>query len=136
MKTLNLEHPITAFYVKAKSFPDGVLAAHQTLHAMIPYTTDRKYFGISHGGPAGKIVYLAAASELVPGDLKKHNLPEFVIRKGAYVYSDIEDFRKKLHLLDETFTKLLKHPQLDPAGYCLEWYLDENTCRCLVKLKD
>ena len=136
MQTLNLENDIPAFYVKASSFPDGILPAHQSLHSMIPFTRERNYFGISYGGPDGVITYLAAAAELVAGDLKKLNLPAFTIRKGSYAYEDVIDYRKNIYLLDDAFKKLLKHPQLDATGYCLEWYLDENTCRCLVKLKD
>jgi hypothetical protein len=133
MNTLHLDQNILAFYIKATSFPDGIFPAHQKLHALIPFSHERKYFGISQGGKDGQITYLAAAAELEPGDLKKY----FIIRKGNYAYIDVADYRKNVQVLGETFNQLLKHPQLDhQKGYCLEWYLDENTCRCLVKLND
>ena len=47
METTIVDKDIKVFYKTAKSFPDGVLSAHQTLHALIPFTTDRRYFGIS-----------------------------------------------------------------------------------------
>lgn len=136
MNTLHLPDNIAAFYVLAASFPDGVQQAHERLHALIPYSRDRHYFGISHGGPDGKIRYMAAATKLEPGDLKKNDLPEFLIQKGTYCYVDVDDFMQKISLIGETFEQLLKHPQLDPTGYCLEWYLNQHTCRCLVKLND
>ncbi|MBI3135097.1 MAG: transcriptional regulator [Bacteroidetes bacterium] len=136
MNTLHLPDNITTFYVKATSFPGGVQQAHKILHALVPYSKDRNYFGISQGEPQGKIYYMAAATELEPGDLEKNDLPKFVIQKGIYLYQDIDDFMQKIPLIGETFEQLLKHPQLDPAGYCLEWYLSQTTCRCLVKLND
>lgn len=136
MKTLNIDTDIQTFYVPATSFPEGVKEAHETLHALIPFSTERKYFGISRGGRDGKIQYFAAATELIPDDLKKNDLPEFLIKKGRYSYIDIDDFMQKISLIGETFTELLKHPDLDPNGYCLEWYLSDKVCRCLVKLKD
>jgi hypothetical protein len=42
-----LEKDIHVFYVTASSFPNGVLAAHQQLHAYVDYDANRKYFGIS-----------------------------------------------------------------------------------------
>jgi hypothetical protein len=37
METIKLENDITVMYVTAASFPDGVLAAHQKLHSLIPF---------------------------------------------------------------------------------------------------
>ena len=51
----------------AKSFPEGILEAHQTLHALVPYSQNRKYFGISRP-ENGNIVYKAAAEELIEGE--------------------------------------------------------------------
>jgi hypothetical protein len=63
METIILDKDIKVFYVTASTFPEGILAAHQTLHAKIPYSTERKYFGISRPENNGKIVYRAAAEK-------------------------------------------------------------------------
>jgi hypothetical protein len=34
----------------------------------------------------------------------------------------------------ETFQKLLAQPDVDPNGYCLEWYLNDKDMKCMVKL--
>jgi hypothetical protein len=63
MEKFMLNNNIKVFCVTAKSFPYGVLEAHQTLHSLAPYTKERKYFGKSR--PVnGVIVYKSAAEEL------------------------------------------------------------------------
>ena len=66
METITLNNDIKVFYITAKSFPDGVLDAHNKLHALVPFSTDRKYFGISRP-ENGTIYYKAAAEEINPG---------------------------------------------------------------------
>jgi hypothetical protein len=46
METRKIDKDIVVFYVEAASFPDGVLAAHEKLHSMVPFNNGRKYFGI------------------------------------------------------------------------------------------
>jgi hypothetical protein len=31
---------------------------------------------------------------------------------------------------------LLTQPNIDPNGYCLEWYLNGKDVRCMVRLKN
>jgi hypothetical protein len=38
METRKMDKDIVVFYVEASSFPEGVLAAHQQLHAMVPFS--------------------------------------------------------------------------------------------------
>lgn len=131
-----LEKDIRVFYVMASSFPHGVLAAHQQLHAYVDYNTNRKYFGISAPDKTGTIIYKAAAEELNKGELSKHQLQEFIIKKGNYMYIDIKDFMKDVNSLSKAFDELISNPAIDPQGCCVEWYLTQNDVRCMVRLKD
>jgi hypothetical protein len=36
--------------------------------------------------------------------------------------------------IGRTFDKLLKHPRIDPQGYCVEEYVNNTDVRCLVKI--
>lgn len=134
MDHFSLASAITVYTVKADSFPDGVLAAHQHLHKLVPYSGKRKYFGISRPEGKGRIEYYAAAEELETGELSRHGLPEFVISAGNYVYVDIPDFMKNIPAIGQAFQQLLTEKNIDPNGACVEWYLDQQTCRCMVKL--
>ena len=60
METIKFDHDITVMYVDAVSFPDEALATHQKLHSYFPFTTERRYFGLSRP-ENGTILYKAAA---------------------------------------------------------------------------
>jgi len=67
METLLLDKDIKVFYITAKSFPDGISEAHQKLHSLIPFSKNRKYFGLSPPeNEHGTIIYRAADEELTP----------------------------------------------------------------------
>lgn len=136
MENYFIEKDIPVIYVKATSFPGGVGEAHQKLHAMFPPASGNQYYGISYPDKGDSIIYLAAVSLKKPTDISDHNLGKFVIRKGNYTSEVIHDFMKHIPSIGQTFGKLLQHPRLDPQGYCVEEYLNENDVRCLVKLLD
>lgn len=134
MDTILFDNDTIVFCVNAKSFPEGVQEAHQTLHAMYPPAPDRKYYGISSLNH-GDIHYKAAVAL---GDLTEtpnKRLEKFVIRKGKYAGKVIRNFMEDIPAIGRTFNALLKDVRIDPNGYCLEEYFD-NDVRCLVKLKD
>lgn len=136
MDIYTLESDITAYFVTASSFPEGVLAAHQKMHGYVSYNNNRKYFGISAPDKTGKIIYKSAAEELEKGEFSKHNLDTFIIKKGNYIFIDIKDFMKDISLIGKAFQTLLINPTIDPSGCCLEWYNGQSDVRCMVRLKD
>lgn len=133
MKQLFLNAAITAYTVKAVSFPEGVQAAHQHLHGLVPFSAKRKYFGISRPEGAGQLNYYAAAEELEPGELSEHGLPVFEIKPGNYIYTDIPDFMNNIPAIGQAFQQLLAQTNIDPDGACIEWYLENAVCRCMVR---
>ena len=136
MEKYKLDKDINVFYVTATSFPDGALEAHEKLHALIPYSLERKYFGISRPENGGEIVYKAAAEELSAGDLRQHGLEEFIIPKGNYISINIENFMQDIPAIAQAFDALTSYKEIDPNGYCIEWYLTDKVVRCMVKLKE
>src|SRR5689334_16482872 len=120
MEKYALDKDIHVFYVTAKSYPDGVLEAHEKLHALIPYSLERKYFGISRPENGGVIVYKAAAGELIAGDLSQHGLEEFIIPKGNYISINIENFMQDIPAIGKAFDELTSYKGIDPNGYCIE----------------
>jgi hypothetical protein len=136
MERIKLNKDIKVVYVNARSFPEGILEAHQTLHSMIPFSRERKYFGISRPEQNQGIVYRAAAEELAPGEGEKLQLNTLLIRAGEYICITIEDYTKDLLSIDRAFKELLDYPNLDPQGYCVEWYINEKDVKCMIRLKD
>ena len=124
-----LENPIKVFSITAESFPGGVMKAHETLHGIASLDPKRQYFGISWGGPS--ITYKAAATEVSEGELKDKGLEEFTIRAGKYLSVKLDD----LGQIKDVFPELIQDSRVDPRGYCVEMYLDDNDVRCMVTTK-
>ncbi|HMS32967.1 MAG TPA: transcriptional regulator [Ignavibacteria bacterium] len=133
MEIITLEKDIKVILVTAESFPDGIMDAYKKLSGMISNPRDRKYFGLSRP-ENGIIVYKAAAEDTVEGEAGKLNLQTMEIKKGKYICEIINDFMKDLPAIGKTFEKLLTNPDIDPEGYCVEWYLNEKDVRCMVRV--
>ena len=136
MQIFKIEKDIQVFYITAPSFPETVKETHEKMHRLIPFDSNRKSFGISYPVKTGKIIYKVAAEELEKGELKKHGLEEMIIPEGEYLYIDIPDFTKDIPAISKAFNKILDDERIDPNGFCLEWYLNHNLCRCMVKIKN
>lgn len=135
METIELHNDLTVFCVTAKSFPEGVKEAHQQLHTLFPPAPGRRYYGISFP-VKGEINYKAAAGLGNNEPVQDLNLETFVICKGKYASKVITGFMRDLSSIGRTFNELLSDIRVDPNGFCLEEYFNDNDVRCMVKLKD
>ena len=136
MEIKNLPEDINVLYVKAESFPLGIKAAHEKIHSIVNEEDKRRYFGISWMNKNNEIEYLAAAEALNPNESDKYGCSTFTIRKGDYISETLLDWCKPEGRVAAVFQEMLKHPQLDKNGYCLEIYLNDTDMECLVKLQD
>jgi predicted transcriptional regulator YdeE len=135
METMTLDKDIKVLYKTAASFPEGVLDAHEHLHALFPNSAERKYFGISRP-ENGTIVYRAAAEEKTSGEAEQLQCDTLVVKQGKYIYATVEDYMKDVQSIGTTFQQLLSSPNLDPNGYCVEWYLNDKDVKCMIRLRD
>lgn len=138
MKNYNLEKNIHVMCVTATSFPDGVMNAYKKLQSLITDSKERRYFGISHSTKDGSVIYKACAEEKEAGEAKKLGLESFTIKAGNFANEYIVDHMKDSESIGNTFKKLLKNPDIDPQGYCLEIYkdFDDKDVNCMVPLKN
>jgi len=135
METIVLDKEIHVMYVTATSFPAGVMDAHNKLRTMVPSSPGRRYFGISRPENNGGIVYRAGAEELAPNEGASYNCETLVLKKGKYYCITIHDFMKHLASVGAAFREIIARPEIDPEGYCVEWYLNDNeTVKCMVRL--
>jgi hypothetical protein len=58
----------------------------------------------------------------------------FVIKNGPYNAFYIYNYAENQDSIGQAFKLLLKEHEVDPNGYCLEWYINENDVKCLVPL--
>jgi len=135
MDIYHLDNDIQVFCKTAISFPGGILEAHQSLHKLVSFSPQRQYYGISWMDKNGDIIYKAAAAELTPGELSKHNLEIFTIRKGDYIYIDIKNFMENVSAIGEAFTQLKSDERIDSQGAAVEWYINDKDVRCMIRLQ-
>jgi hypothetical protein len=130
---ITLEGDITVFTVAAATFPEGIIAAHQQLHALVPFSAGRKYLGVSRP-ENGPIVYRAAAEVLEGEDTDAFPGSTMQLKGGRYICTTLHDYRNDLQGIDRAFKDLLAGPGLDPEGYCVEWYVNDRDMRCMIRL--
>jgi len=134
MEKYELKEDVRVFCVKAKSFPDGVVEAFQTIEKIDPAMKARTFYGISNPDQTGKIIYKAAVVEAYEGEGAKYGYETFIIKKGEYMTETIHDFMKNIPEIGLTFQRLLTTPRLDLNSSCVEWYKSSSEVMCMVKL--
>lgn len=134
METYYLKSDVKLLCVDAISYPEGIEAAHQKLRGLLPTTSDRKFFGISHP-QNGKIIYKAGVEESFAGESEQLKLEVFAVKKGEYKGARIINYLDHIESIGKTFEKILKDPRIDPQGCCVEMYLNEKDVQCMVRLE-
>lgn len=132
MEIKNIDTDIKVFCVTATSFPEGILEAHQKLHAMFPFSLDRRYFGISR--PEKTVIVYKAAVEELENETGSYDCESFVIEKGNYICVTILNYSTDIQSIGKAFEKLTSYPNIDPMGYCIEWYYNDKDVKCMIRL--
>ncbi|MEO6305301.1 MAG: transcriptional regulator [Bacteroidia bacterium] len=136
MEEYNLEKDIKIFYVTATSFPEGISAAHEKLQNLLPDIKDRHFYGVSRPENNKGIIYKAGVEESYQGEGETLGFDTLILKQGKYIGALIKDYTKDVSIVEKTFQKILKNPDLDPNGYCVEMYIGQKDLRCMVRLKD
>lgn len=136
MKNYDLEKDIQVMCITAVSFPDGVMDAYKKLQSLITDSSDRRYFGYSHPNMLRTIIYKACAEVKNDEEAQKLGLETFTIKAGKFASMYIVDHMQDPESIGNAFKELLKNPDLDPQGYCLEMYkdFDDKDVQCMVPL--
>ncbi len=136
MEKYELQEDLHLLCERASSFPADIMGAHQRLHGKITPGQERKYYGLSRPDSDGSINYYAAVEELESDDAKKAGLEALTLKKGLYLSIQVPNYMEKPAAIGEAFRQLIAGPDIDPQGWCLEWYESKNDVRCMVRLKD
>ncbi|MES2616677.1 MAG: transcriptional regulator [Bacteroidota bacterium] len=137
MDKINLVNDIKIFYVTAASFPAGIMDAQEQLYAIVPFSPDRKFFGVSRPEDGNGIVYRAGAEEKKQGEAESLHCETLTIFKGQYISLTVTNYQDDVQAITRAFEQLLMHPHLDPQGYCVECYMsDRTTVNCMIRLAD
>lgn len=82
----------------------------------------------------GKIIYIAAAEEFAAMEFAQHGLQQLTVPAGEYQCIVVTDFMKNITRICAAFDRLIQLPDIDPEGYCLEWYVSDKDVRCMVRV--
>jgi hypothetical protein len=133
MNTFTLNNKIRLCCVRALSFPDGVMDAFKRLHKAAPPKPNRLYMSVSWLGEKQQIEYLAGATELVEGEMSGSEFEFFEVVNGEYIYIDIHNFMNNISAIGQAFSTLLALPDTADDTVCVEWYMNDTLCRCMVR---
>jgi predicted transcriptional regulator YdeE len=134
VESIFIENNIKVYYVTANSFPEDILTAHQSLHSKIPFSKERRYFGLSRPEKNDEIVYKAAVEQIQEDLEKDYQLDTLEIEKGTYKCITISNYLKDVQSISQAFQELIALSNIDPNGYCIEWYFNDKDVRCLVRI--
>jgi len=136
-KNYKLENDVQVMCVTATSFPDGVMNAYQKLQSIVMDSKERRYFGISHPIQDGSILYKACTEQKYENEADQLGLELFTIKAGNFASIYIENHMQDPQSIGKAFQELLKNPNIDQQGYCLEIYknFEDKDVLCLVALK-
>ena len=102
MSDFNLEHDIKVLSVTAKSFPEGIMEAFDTLFSKVN-KSGRVIYGLSQGTVNGGIIYKAAATELSSNEAELFNCDALTIQKGAYIGRTLTHWQENMSEIGKTF---------------------------------
>jgi hypothetical protein len=135
MEHFIISEDIKVYFIEADRFPEGIGEAFEKLFSIFYENDNRKIFGISRP-ENGKIIYKVAASLNINDEYNENNSLIMTIQKGNYISLVVKDYLKDITLIGKAFSALTSYPNIDPNGYCIEWYDGDREVLCLVKLKD
>lgn len=131
MNVKKISEDIYLLCSKATSFPEGIVDAFRLIEHADADFCRRTFYGLSRGNRAGDIGYWACVA--AKNGETHPSLEVRTVKAGRYLTTDVGDFREHPSAIGEAFRQMLKHPDLDPAGYCVEEYSEGNV-KCMVRL--
>lgn len=134
VETMYVDRDIELACLPPVVFPDGIAAAFSVLEQRFPETGYRNRYGLSRPEAGGNILYRAAV-ELLPDDDFPEGMQRMILPKGNYAYFNIPDFMNNISLIGASFERLTALSDIDPEGYCIEWYTGTRDLRCKILLK-
>ena len=132
MENYTLDHDMSIMYVTATSFPAGIIDAFDRLRKQVEVKDARDFFGISHMSPEG-IIYKAWVEQKEEWEAEKYGCELYTMKAGEYYVEKIGDWKKVMPQIGIAFQSLIKQPDIDLQGACIEWYDEHGGVMCMVK---
>ncbi len=135
MNKYTIDNNINIFGNKVEAFPNGIDEAFESLTHMLSGKFDRSFYGIVKMEEDGCMEgYYAMAEERFSGEAKQYQCTTFTIPKGEYLTETITSWRTKTATMKDVFATLLQQPKADRTQSLIEWYQNDETMLCMVKV--
>ena len=134
MDSFTFQEDLPVVCITATGGRSGAQQAMETLRSLLPFHERRQFFGLFWPGRDGG-TYKAAASTF-DTDGQNELLGRFAIKNGPYNSFYIKDHRSQPGAVEKAFEMLRGEHEVDPDGYCLEWFVNDQDVKCLVPLGD
>lgn len=135
MEPYHLDHDIHLCCIRAKSFPEGVMAAFQRLMDVFPNPQgQRRLFGVSWPDGKGGMIYKAAVEEKFKGEAETLGMETYLLKKGEYLSTVVHDFMKDIPSIGKAFNELVDAPGVHPNTVGVEEYISNSDVRCMVPM--
>lgn len=135
MDSFTFQEDLPVICITATGGRDGGADAMATLRNRLPENERRQFFGIFWPGRDGG-TYKAAASTFDSDGDALEGLGHFTIRNGPYNGFYIKDYKSQPGTVAKAFDLLRGEHEVDPDGYCLEWFVNDEDVKCMVPLGD
>src|SRR4051812_7264772 len=101
MELIELKNDLNVIGLELEKFPNGISELFDELINRVPEGFNRSFYGLSHMGKDGGMVYRAAAEARNNNEWQILNLNQYVIEKGKYLSIPVLDWRKNLQKINE-----------------------------------
>lgn len=136
MQIITIPAAITVYGCRAESFPKGIMDAHKQLHQKTDSSNIKAVYGVSWMQENGEMIYVAAA------ELSNTELPHIatyeaiVLKAGDYITEEIPQVMQHIQEIPQVFERLLQTDNIDKKGIAVEWYREDGSCLCMVRLEE
>ena len=135
MDHYTVEDDLKLLGMQVKSFPVGIPETFDKLHNTLPHGNERDYYGISHFGKEGQIVYYTAASTRPDDKNQSSDFKPLTIDRGEYYTITLQDWKTKTDLIKDIFHHMMQQDTVDNKSNCIEWYRTDKEMLCMMKAK-
>lgn len=120
---------------QAKSFPDGIREAWQTLEGRLGSRRGRKFYGVTEPGERG-LVYFAGVEPLDQGEVDSLGFPVHRIEAGRFARVKLLDWPTRIDQIPRIFEELFETHTPHPSHRALEYYRSQKELHLMMQLPE
>lgn len=118
---------------RADKFPEGIMAAWETLESKLPSLKGRRFYGLTVCEGDG-LAYFAGVETADDEEIARLGLPAMAIKGGRYARAKLTDWQNHKDEIGKVFDQLMQDYDMDPNGASIEFYRSQSELHLLIAL--